>query len=66
MPRATDGLIGISVYLTKDEHKLVQKLAERASVVVRYMKFLPAGNQAEGLRLTSRRSGVVMDREFRL
>jgi len=28
MPRATDGLIGISVYLTKDEHKLVQKLAE--------------------------------------
>lgn len=28
MPRATDGLIGISVYLTEDEHKLVQKLAE--------------------------------------
>jgi hypothetical protein len=28
MPRATDGLIGISVYLTEDEHKLVRKLAE--------------------------------------
>ena len=28
MPRATDGLIGISVYLTEDEHRLVRKLAE--------------------------------------
>lgn len=28
MPRATDGLIGISVYLTEDEHKLVRKLAD--------------------------------------